>query len=170
MKKIFKYFFATLLFSAGFNAGIAQNYVAVAKDGKVYDEASAKYVTLNQNNDEVSVLPGMVFSSTEHTPGWYKIEYSPGLHAFIPDQIVASNFAEIKPGTYPVANNPSKNLVVTGEADNWSAKVDNNTYKGIKFEDILIFVDTNNQPAFSIVDLGNGPIAISYDNAVTKFF
>lgn len=148
----------------------AQNYVAVAKDGNVYDEANAKYITLNQNNDEVSVIPGMVFATSEHTPGWYKIEYSPGLHAFIPDQITASNFNEIKPGNYDVKNNSGQKLVAEGSGENWTASVNGTTYKGVKWEDILVFLDNNNNIAFSLVDLGDGPIAISYDNAVTKFF
>lgn len=169
MKKIIN-IIAAFLFVAGSNAGFAQNYVAIAKEGNVYDEASAKYITLNQNNDEVAVIPGMVFATSEHTPGWYKIEYSPGLHAFIPDQIVASNFVEIKPGSYTLTNNPSQKVDVEGSGDNWTAKSGNNSYKGIKYEDILIFVDSNNKPAISLVDIGDGPIAITYDNAVTKFF
>ena len=169
MKKIIKIILA-FVFVASYNVGFAQNYVVVAKDGNVYDEANAKYITLNQNNDEVAVIPGMVFASSEHTPGWYKIEYSPGLHAFIPEQIVASNFAEIKPGSYTIVNNPTQKLDVEGSGENWTAKTDNASYKGIKFEDILIFVDPNNNPAYSLVDLGNGPTAITYDNSVTKFF
>ena len=148
----------------------AQNYVAIAKDGNVYDEANAKYITLNQNNDEVSVIPGMVFASSEHTPGWYKIEYSPGLHAFIPDQIVANNFNEVKPGTYSIKNNNGKQLTVEGSGDSWTAKADGNTFKGVKWEDILVFVDANNKVTYSLVDLGEGPVAITYDNNVTKFF
>ena len=148
----------------------AENYIAVAKDGKVYDEASAKYVTLNQNNDEVSVIPGMVFETSEHTPGWYKIEYSPGLHAFIPDQIVATNFIELKPGNYSIKNNPGKILNIEGSNDNWTATVDGNSYKGVKWEDILVFLDQNNKVAYSLVDVGDGPVAITYDNSITKFF
>ena len=148
----------------------AGDYVAVAKDGNVYDEANAKYITLNQNNDEVSVIPGMVFETFQHTPGWYKVEYSPGLHAFIPEQIVATNFVEPKAGTYDIKNNPGKKLTVDGSGSNWNATANGKSYKGTRAEDILIFVDESNNTAFSLVDLGNGPVAITYDNAVTKFF
>lgn len=148
----------------------AADYVAIAKDGNVYDEASAKYITVNQNNDEVAVIPGMVFSTTEHTPGWYKIEYSPGVHAFIPEQIVATSFNLVAPGTYDVANNPGHKLTVEGSGDTWNASAEGKSYKGKKAQDILIFLDNQNNIAFSVVDLGHGPVVITYDNNVTKFF
>ena len=148
----------------------AQDYIAIAKDGNVYDEANAKYITLNQYNDEVSVIPGLVFATSEHTPGWYKVEYSPGLHAFIPEQITASSLSEVNPGTYTITNNGSQTITVVKNGDDWSATVDGANYKGKKEEDILVFVDNNNNVAFSLTDLGNGPIAITYDNSVTKFF
>ena len=150
--------------------GFSQDYVAVAKNGNVYDEANAKYITVNQNNDDVAVIPGMVFATSQHVPGWYKVEYSPGIHAFIPEQITSGNFTAVAPGTYPVANNPSQKLTVEGGGDNWTASADGKSYKGTKFQEILIFKDPSNNVAFSLVDLGNGPIAISYDNSVTKFF
>ena len=169
--KVFKVLLAVCLgLIAGVNLTVAQNYIAVAKDGNVYDESNAKYITLNQTNDEVAVIPGMVFATTEHTPGWYKVEYSPGLHAFIPDQIVASNFKEIQPGSYDIKNNTGKKLKVEGSGDNWNATIAGNSFKGVKWEDILLFMDGNNQIAYSVVDLGNGPIAITYDNSITKFF
>lgn len=169
-KQNIKIFSAILFCLIGISNLSAQNYVAITREGNVYDEASAKYITLNQNNDEVAVIPGMVFPTSEHTPGWYMVEYSPGLHAFIPDQIVASNFQEIKPGSYTIKNNANKQLKAEGSGDNWTATVDGTTFKGVKWEDILVFVDANNNIAYSLVDLGEGPIAITYDNKVTKFF
>lgn len=148
----------------------ANDYVAIAKDGNVYDEASAKYITVNQNNEDVSVLPGMVFATSQHTPGWFKIEYSPGLHAFIPDQIIASEFKPITAGSYTITNNPNKKINVQGSDQNWTASVDGKNFKGINSDNILIFVDDNNKIEYSIVDLGSGPIAITYENSVTKFF
>lgn len=159
-----------ILLVSGTGVSIAQNYIAVAKNGNVYDEANAKYITVNQNNEDVNVIPGMVFASSQHTPGWYKVEYSPGLHAFIPEQIVATNFTSVSPGSYDIKNNPGQKLKVEGNDDNWTGTINGNSYKGIKFEDILIFVDNNNNQVFSLVDLGNGPIAVTYDNSVTNFF
>ena len=149
---------------------LAQDLIAVAKDGNVYDEASAKYITLNQDNEDVCVIPGMVFETSQHTPGWYKVEYSPGLHAFIPDQIIANNFNTIVPGTYDIQNYAGHKITAQLSGDEWTATVDGNNLKGKKVEDIIIFLDSTNKIAYSIVDLGDGPIAITYDNSVTKFF
>lgn len=169
MKKIFGIFSVLAL---GFSSVtvFADDYIAVAKNGNVYDEANAKYITLNQNNDEVSVVPGMVFKTNEHKPGWYQVEYSPGLHAFIPEQIVATNFNPIKGGSYKISNNPSQTLNISGNGDEWTATIGGQTYKGSKFEQIVIFEDNEGDVAFSLVDIGSGPIVITYDNAVTKFF
>ena len=149
---------------------VAADYVAVAKNGNVYDEASAKYITVNQDNEDVAVIPGMVFPTSEHTPGWYKVEYSPGLHAFIPDQITATNLKPLAPGTFEIVNMPGHQLTAQKDGDSWVAIVEGNSFKGEKFQEIVVFLDKTNRQAYSLVDLGNGPIAISYDNAVTKFF
>lgn len=161
--------FALVAFSF-FTSLNAQDYVAIAKNGFVYDDANAKYITVNQNNDDVAVIPGMVFVTTQHTPGWYKIEYSPGIHAFIPDQITASSLKPLKAGVYELANLPGKKIEVQGSGDNWNALVDGESFQGVKSEEILVFVNNNKNIAYSLVDLGNGPIAITYDNATTKFF
>ena len=171
MKINFTKIFLTTFLAIGLCLPVfSNNYIVVAKDGNVFDEANAKYITLNQNNDNVNVIPGMVFETSEHTPGWYKVEYSPGLHAFIPEQITASNFKVLKPGTYNINNNPNQKISVQGSDNNWTATVDGKTYKGLESENILIFVDNNNKIAFSLVDIGSGPIAINYDNSVTNFF
>ena len=148
----------------------AENLVVVAKNGNVYDEANAKYITLNQNNEDVNVIPGMVFDTSQHTPGWYKVEYSPGLHAFIPEQITTSNFNPVAAGTYSLQNNPGQKITVQNSGDDWTAVVDGNNYQGKNKENVLIFLGADNKIAFSLVDLGDGPIAITYDNSVTKFF
>lgn len=161
----------TVLFAfTGMLTVVAQDYVAVAKNGNVYDEANAKYITVNQNNEDVAVIPGMIFAMSQHTPGWYKVEYSPGLHAFIPDQIVATNFNPVVAGTYDIANYPGHKLTAENSSGNWTATVDGKSYKGNLWQDVVIFVDNNNKIAYSLVDLGNGPIAITYDNTVTNFF
>lgn len=166
MKKIF----IPLTLSFCTSLGFAADYIAVNKEGKVFDQANGKYVTENQEGSEVSVIPGMIFSTTEHVPGWYKIEYSPGLHAFIPEQIVASNFNAPKPGNYSVKNNPSQSVTVQNDGNGWSVVVNGKTYNGNIDGDIVIFFDESGNVAFSLVDLGQGGIVITYDNVVTKFF
>lgn len=149
---------------------LANDYVAVAKEGNVYDEANAKYITLNQNNEDVTLIPGMVFETSQRTPGWYKIEYSPGLHGFIPEQIAASTFKPIVAGNYEVSNNPGQSINISQAGNDWNAEADGKSYKGQLFEDILIFRDNSNNIMFTLVDIGNGPIVITYDNKITKFF
>ncbi|MCH5228804.1 MAG: hypothetical protein J1F12_02270 [Muribaculaceae bacterium] len=166
MKKILSF----LLFMAISSVVYAQNYIAISKNGNVYDEANAKYITVNQNNDDVAVIPGMVFATSQRTPGWYKVEYSPGLHAFIPEQIAATDFKVIQPGKYEISNYPGHQLTVDKKGDEWQATSDGKTFKGQKYQDILVFLDDNKKVAFSLVDIGNGPVAITYDNSVTKFF
>lgn len=167
MKKILS--LLTLLLAVSF-AGFAQDYVAVAKNGNVYDDANVKYITVNQNNDDVSVVPGMVFATSQHLPGWYKVEYSPGLNGFIPEQITTGNFVTVNPGTYNIANQPGHKITASGGNGVWSATVDGKSYNGTNFQEIIIFKDNSGNIAYSIVDFGNGPIAITYDNSVTKFF
>ena len=167
MKNILSFLFLAAISWCGCHA---EDYVAVAKNGNIYDDANAKYVTVNQDNDELVVIPGMVFETSQHTPGWYKIEYSPGLHAFIPDQIVATSLTPVKAGIYDIKNNPGHQLAVEGNGDNWTASSEGKTYKGKKTENIVVFTDNSNKIIFSLVDLGEGPIVISYDNSVTKFF
>ena len=146
------------------------SYVVVSKNAKVYDEPSAKYVTLNQDNMEVSPVPGMVFKTDEHTPGWFKIEYSPGLHAYIPEQFVASDIKEPQTGSYKVANNPGETVSVKKNGSEWTAVSGGKTYKGIIDGNIIIFLNDDGYPSYSLVDLGQGGMVISYDNAVTNFF
>lgn len=161
----------SLLFALNFCLpSMASDYIAVAKNGNIYDEANAKYITVNQNNDDISVIPGMIFATSEHTPGWYMIEYSPGLHAFIPDQITASNFNTVTAGTYDIKNNPGQKLLVDNSGGEWVASSNGKSYKGLLQEDFIIFFDNQNNMVFSLVDIGDGPIAITYDNSVTKFF
>lgn len=167
MKRIMSFLGAAFI---AIGSCFATDYVAIAKNGNVYDEANTKYITVNMNNENVAVVPGMVFSTSEHIPGWYMVEYSPGLHAYIPEQIVANNFTIPYPGNYKVANNPSQSITIDNENDHWTASSNGKFYKGNRNEDIVIFMDDANNPAFSIVDFGNGPIVITYENSVTKFF
>lgn len=167
MKKLFA---SVAIAFAAAGSILAQDYIVVGKAGNIYDEANAKYITVNQNNEDLSVIPGMVFAMAQHVPGWYKVEYSPGLHAFIPDQIAASTFVAVAPGTYDIKNNPGQKITLAGSGDAWTATVDGKTYKGVKQGEIIIFTDGSKNPAFTIVDIGSGPIAINYNNAVTKFF
>lgn len=173
MKKIslLKRIFFLLIGFFSFVASVfAEDYVVISKDGKVFDDASPKYVTLNEKNEEVMLIPGMVFKTTEHLPGWYLIEYSPGLRGYIQDQIVASNIKSPEPGTYNLKNSPDKKINIEKSGKNWKASYNGKNYSGSQFENIIIFNNESGNPAFSLVNLENGVVVISYDNALTKFF
>lgn len=157
--------------SMAFSSAMADDYIVINKNGKVFDQPKATgYVTLNQNNEEVSILPGMVFKSFESKQGWNMVEYSPGLRGYISDQVKHSKCLQPKAGTYKVANKATEMLKVENNGNVWKASTDGKTFPGKAFGNILIFFDEKGNPAYSLVDMGNVPIVMTYDNAVTKFF
>lgn len=160
----------SLIFIFSFTGVFAQNYVVVGKDGKVFDEANTKYVTLNQKNDEVTVIPGMVFKSLEKSPGWFQIEYSPGLRAYIPEQICVAGFKTPVAGEYSVKNSPSNKVSISQSGNEWTVTDSKSTYKGNNLNNILVFFDESKNPVYSYVDMGDGPVIINYANSVTNFF
>ena len=90
-------------------AVFADGFIVVGKDSKVFDEPNAKgYVTLNQKDEEVSVLPGMVFKHHERANGWYVVEYflsRPKPQAvFLPRQVsIASATIQVRKLQLPTA-------------------------------------------------------------------
>ena len=161
-------FFAS---SLAFSTIMADTFIAVNKEAKVFDEPDATgYVTLNQKNEEVTALPGMVFKLSENKGGWNLVEYSPGLRGYISDQVKQSKFILPKAGTYKVANKPTDKITVVTNAGKWSASIGGKTYQGDLSGNIVVFFDDKKMPAYSLVDFGNGPIVMTYDNSVTKFF
>lgn len=161
-------FFAS---SLAFSTIMADTFIAVNKETKVFDEPDATgYVTLNQKNEEVKALPGMVFKLSENKGGWNLVEYSPGLRGYVSDQVKQSKFTLPKAGTYKVANKPADKLTVENNGSKWTATIGGKTYQGELSGNIVVFFDDKKIPAYSIVDFGNGPIVMNYDNSVTKFF
>ena len=152
-------------------SAFAEEYIIVGKDAKVFDEPNAKgYVTLNRNNEEVILTPGMIFKTLDKAKGWYIIEYSPGLRGYLSEQCKVSIAKAPTPGTYTVTNYPSQKMNVTASENEWTASIGDNQYKGKTYGKVVVFLDNNGKIAYSLVDLGDGTIAISYDNAVTNFF
>lgn len=169
MKRIFKALLIGFL-SLGCFSLFAENYVAVGKPGKIFDEANTKYVTVNKNNNELSVMPGMVFKSFEKSPGWEMIEYSPGLRAFIQENITTVNLQEPQAGSYEIKNAPGKKVNIEKNGDSWTASDGAAKFTGTKQGQIIIFPDDTKNPVYSLVNLGGEGIVITYDNAVTNFF
>lgn len=175
MKNIFRkvltltllsFLFASFTFNAK-----AEEYVVISKPTKVFDSANTKgYVTLNSKNEEVSLQPGMVFKTLEASNGWDLIEYSPGLRGYLSQQATTKDTLLPKEGAYSVSNIANKKINISNNNNSWSANVDNKTYNGNSFGNVVIFFNEKGQPAYSLTDIGNGSIVFSYDNAVTGFF
>lgn len=156
---------AAMTFSAA-----AESYIIVGKNAKVFDGPNSDYVTLNQKNQEVAPLPGMAFKEIEDNAGWTMVEYSPGLRGYISDIVKVSRSVMPKPGTYTVANKKTDKLQAEKTADGWNATVGSKTYKGKVFGNVVVFFAADNNPMYTLTDLGQGGVVMCYDNAVTNFF
>lgn len=151
--------------------GLGQTFVAVDKPSKIFDEPNVKgFVTMNTQNQEVSPLPGMVFKSLEFNNGWHLVEYSPGLKGFLSDQRVSKSNVSPAPGVFSVANATGQKLKVAKEGDKWTAEINGKKFEGILQNNVVLFYSDDNRPAYSLVNFGEGPIVMSYDNNITKFF
>lgn len=148
----------------------AESFIAVDKSAKIFDSPNAKgYVTLNTADEEVVLSPGMAVRALENSKGWYLVEYSPGIRGYLSEEAVGTPVAP-SPGTYKVVNNPKVMLKVTKGADGWSANDGADNYKGVTLENIVVFLTSDKTPAYTLVDFGEGGKAVTYDNAITKFF
>lgn len=162
---------AALVASSISFTALADDFISIAKNGKVFDTPDATgYVTLNTGNKEVVLSPGMVFKVIEKSSGWNMIEYSPGLRGYVSDQIKAQKSVLPKPGVYQVKNKPVDKIEVGQAAQSWTAKSGTTSFKGKQFGNYVIFFDAAGNPKYSLVDLGEGPVVMVYDNSVTHFF
>lgn len=160
-----------MAFMASCLCAAADDYIVIAKDAKVFDEPKATgYVTLNRDNQEVCLAPGMAFKSLEKKPGWNVIEYYPGLRGYVSDQVKAAKTVMPKAGVYPVANKKTDKLKVEGGGNAWSATANGKSFTGKAFGNVVVFFDDKNNPAYTLTDTGNGTVAMTYDNGVTRFF
>lgn len=148
----------------------SESFIAVDKSAKIFDTPNAKgYVTLNTADEEVVLSPGMAVKALENSNGWYLVEYSPGIRGYLSEEAIGKPVAP-KPGTYKVVNNPVVTLNVSKGSDGWSANDGKATYKGVTLGDIVVFLTPEKTPAYTLVDFGKGGKAVTYDNAITKFF
>lgn len=146
-------------------------YVTIVKPGKVFDEPNAKgYVTLNTANQEVSLLPGMVFKVLDNASGWKIIEYSPGLRGYISEQVTGTPSGLPKAGSYEVTNNKKETVTFTFSAGSWNAASPRGSFKGEISGNAVVFTDGQGLPVYSLVELPEGTVAMSYDPKVTSFF
>ncbi len=173
MRNITRFFLTLSMAFAGMGVSLAQSYVAVNTDTKVFDQASAQgYVTQNQQGQNVVLSPGMAFKTTDSTPGWDVIEYTPGLRGYImkTNEVSPSALKAPTPGSYKVSNDSSTTLVISDKAGVWSASAGNVSYSGKMYGNIVVFYAKNGNQAYTLLDYGNGPVVMSYNNKITKFF
>lgn len=151
---------------------MAEDYIIIGKESKVFDtpDASKGYVTLNQKNQEVIIKPGMVFKTLENSKGWHMIEYSPGLRGYLSEQVASKTTKKPLAGVYVVSNNPKIKLTIENTDGKWNASAADKKFHGTLSGNAIIFLDDNKHPAYSVVDLGEGPIVMTYDNNTTNFF
>lgn len=100
MKKLFT-FLSMLSITV---AAYAQNYAAIAGESRVFDKPNVKsYATTNTSGQEIILMPGMVFSVSPAQSGWNKIEYTPGINAFVMNSQLAqqSQISAPKTGSIP---------------------------------------------------------------------
>lgn len=162
----------TSLFLLGLSLfAYGDNFIIVGKEAKVFDEPNAKgYVTINKNNEDVTLLPGMVFKVVESKEGWYVIEYSPGLRGYLSEQAKATVTQMPEAGTYTVENASYQKLIVYEDSDTWSATIGDREFLGELTDNAIVFFDDKGKPSYSLTNIGSGPIVMSYDNSITNFF
>lgn len=154
-------------------AAMAQDYIVVSHEANLFDEPSAKsYATTNQAGDDILVTPGMAFKKVDSRNGWDRIEYTPGLKAYINGSMeyAPARLSQPKPGDYVTANSAQKVSVSTDGQGNWKAVSDKGTYAGKAFGNVVVFNDQYQNQALSLVTAGGKTYLFDYNNGVTKFF
>ena len=170
-----KYFYLLLfVLTLGFvKTANAEELAVILTGSKIYEEPKATgYVAKNMDDREVTVEKGMVFKILDKANGWDIVEYSPGLRGYIMETVMASSSDLSDPlaGGYNPSNNPSV-VVNISEADGvWTLSENGHNYKGIRNGKVVVFVDSKNQIAYSLVAINGNQIVYGYDNSLTKFF
>lgn len=152
----------------------AQSVVVVADESKLYDSPNVKsYATTNTEGANVLLSPGMVFaSSTCPTAGWTKVEYTPGLFAYMLSSQLAkpSALGAPKPGTYKVTNDTGASVEITLSDNKWSCSNGETVFPGEESNNAVVFKDKFSNPTYSLVVYSGKTYVYSYDNKLTKFF
>lgn len=161
-----------ILFSVFSMTAHSQSLIVMAKEAQVYDDANNSYPTMNNNDENIILKPGMVFQKTGNKNGWDKIVYTPGLSGYILQGLETpeSNLGTPSPGTYSVANSGETLTISEKDKGIWEAKGEKGIFTGNQYGKIIIFKDKFTNPVFSFVVVNSNPIIMSYDNDITKFF
>lgn len=149
----------------------AKDYAIISKETRVFESASSKsYPITNRADDDIVLKPGMAFEIVETSPGWLKVEYTPGLKGYILQQSTAKSAGSstsIKAGKYTIANQPGATLEIK-VTPSLQAISSGKTYEGETADNVLIFKDEFGNPAFTAVRLDGEVVVFSYDPKLTK--
>ncbi|MCM1290998.1 MAG: hypothetical protein NC201_01355 [Prevotella sp.] len=164
--------FTIFLFAAILS--FAEGLVIVHSESKLYDQPSMKgYVTLNRNNEEVIITPGMVFISKESKNGWTRIEYVPGLSAYVLDSHLNDGISMPEPGRYFMNNGEKKEYEISKSTFVWQMKSvsepNDVILTGKSFGNVVVFFDKFSNPLYTLTKVNGETYLYTYDPAVTKF-
>lgn len=151
----------------------SQNYVVVNSATKIYEEPNARgYVARNTNDEEINVIPGMVFKRLDVLKGWDKVEYSPGLSGLIMETMLADNANLEIPdaGYYNPVNNSSETVNIACASGEWTLSVNGHNYKGTQYGPIVVFNTTSGEQMYTLVKINGKSVVCTYSNDITGFF
>lgn len=167
-----KKFLFTLLCTLAATVAAAQSLTVIANESRIFDQPNVKsYATTNMAGADVLLQPGMVFKVVgTPTDGWMKIEYTPGLNAFLlaSQTAGASQLGTPQPGTYTLTNDASAKLQIA-HTDKWTANDGKTEYVGTEICGAVIFTDKFGNTVYSLAVVGGKPLVYSYNNDLTKF-
>lgn len=164
----------TMMCAACLASASAQNLVTIGNETKIFEKPNVNsYATSNTQGQDITLSPGMVFQQSDNNSGWTKIQYTPGLNAYLLDSQIAK-LATLKPlknGSFTVKNNPSVTVSISGAGTPAiTLKAGDKIYTAITDGNMALFKDQYGNPAYSFVELNGQPTVYSYDNNVTHFF
>jgi len=163
---------STLLFGSVLMMS-AEKYAAVLKDTKIFEEPDAQgFTAQNQNGDEITVNAGMVFNILEEKPGWYVVEYSPGIRGYIVQSFTVPVNELQKPtgGDYSLANNKTVIVNVALADGAWTLSREGKNLTGLEKGNVVAFPDSKGVIKYTIVKFGGKTYVYDYSNALTHFF
>lgn len=165
-----KFFIATIFAFFAVISAFPQNFVVVGSETKIYDQPSVKgYVTLNSENREVCILPGMSFKNRETKNGWTQIEYVPGITGFVMESSLTSTLEIPEPGSYHLANGAGEEYKIDSRGSHWSITGNGVSLNGELNGRVVVFKDKFGNPMYTLTRIGDTTYLYSYLPEVTHF-
>lgn len=170
LKSILLSIMSTCVFASAFS----QSLVAIGNETKIFEKPNVNsYATTNTQGQDITLSAGMVFLQSDNNSGWTKIQYTPGLNAYLLNSLIAGtdSLKPLKNGSFTVKNNPSVTVSISGAGTPAiTLKTGDKVYTATVEGNIALFKDQYGNPAYSFVELNGQPTVYSYDNNVTHFF